>query len=154
MGIAVVDILQINTAGTGALIHKGTEELDCFDALFANGVVRLVFHIELFEEILILKKGIVKTEDFEEIAELAVRALDSLLSYQNYPILAAENGSIKRRTLGIGVINYAYYLAKNGVRYSDGSANALTHKTFEAMQYYLLKASCKLAKEFGACPGF
>jgi len=93
-------------------------------------------------------------DELEETAELAVRALDSLLSYQNYPITAAENGSMKRRTLGVGVINYAYYLAKNGVRYSDGSANALTHKTFEAIQYYLLKASCKLAKEFGACPGF
>ena len=52
------------------------------------------------------------------------------------------------------MINYAYYLAKNGVRYSDGSANALTHRTFEAIQYYLLKASNKLAREFGACPGF
>ena len=93
-------------------------------------------------------------DEFEELAELAVRALDSLLSYQNYPVPAAENGSIKRRTLGIGVINFAYYLAKNGVRYSDGSANNLTHKTFEAIQYYLLKASCKLAQEQGACPGF
>lgn len=94
------------------------------------------------------------TDDFEELAELAVRALDSLLSYQNYPVPAAYNGSMKRRTLGIGVINYAYYLAKNGVKYSDGSANNLTHKTFEAIQYWLLKASCKLAREFGACPGF
>jgi len=59
-----------------------------------------------------------------------------------------------RRTLGIGVINYAYYLAKNGVKYSDGSANNLTHKTFEAIQFYLLKASNKLAMERGACPKF
>lgn len=59
-----------------------------------------------------------------------------------------------RRTLGIGVINFAYYLAKHGKRYSDGSANNLTHKTFEAIQYYLLKASNELAKEQGACPWF
>lgn len=59
-----------------------------------------------------------------------------------------------RRTLGIGVINFAYYLAKHGVRYSDGSANNLTHRTFEAIQYYLLKASNELAKEYGACPWF
>ena len=52
------------------------------------------------------------------------------------------------------MINYAYYLAKHGVRYSDGSANNLTHKTFEAIQYYLLKASNELAKEQGACPWF
>ncbi|WP_028108411.1 class 1a ribonucleoside-diphosphate reductase subunit alpha [Ferrimonas futtsuensis] len=92
--------------------------------------------------------------ELEELAELAVRALDSLLDYQDYPVPAAELGSMKRRTLGIGVINFAYYLAKNGARYSDGSGNGLTHKAFEAIQYYLLKASNKLAREQGACPGF
>lgn len=52
------------------------------------------------------------------------------------------------------MVNYAYYLAKNGKKYSDGSANALTHQTFEAIQYYLMKASNELAKEKGACPKF
>ncbi|HEJ7886264.1 class 1a ribonucleoside-diphosphate reductase subunit alpha [Serratia liquefaciens] len=93
-------------------------------------------------------------DDLEELATLAVRALDALLDYQDYPIKAAHRGAMGRRTLGIGVINYAYYLAKNGVRYSDGSANNLTHKTFEAIQYYLLKASNRLAQEQGACPWF
>ncbi|HCM61285.1 MAG TPA: ribonucleoside-diphosphate reductase subunit alpha [Morganella sp. (in: Bacteria)] len=93
-------------------------------------------------------------DELEELAVLAVRALDALLDYQDYPIEAARKGSMGRRTLGIGVINFAYYLAKHGVRYSDGSANNLTHKTFEAIQYYLLKASCELAKEYGACPLF
>ncbi|MGY2796664.1 ribonucleoside-diphosphate reductase alpha chain [Ewingella americana] len=93
-------------------------------------------------------------DDLEELATLAVRALDALLDYQDYPIKAANRGAMGRRTLGIGVINFAYYLAKNGVRYSDGSANNLTHKTFEAIQYYLLKASNNLAKEQGACPWF
>lgn len=92
--------------------------------------------------------------ELEPLAELAVRSLDSLLDYQDYPIPAAFHASINRRTLGVGVINYAYYLAKNGVKYSDGSANGLTHRTFEAIQYYLLKASNKLAQEFGACPKF
>ncbi|WP_186474688.1 class 1a ribonucleoside-diphosphate reductase subunit alpha [Psychrobacter sp. KCTC 72983] len=92
--------------------------------------------------------------DIEEPAELIVRALDALLDYQDYPVKAAQNGSMRRRTLGVGVINYAYYLAKNGARYSDDSALGLTHQTFEALQYYLLKASNKLAKEQGACPAF
>ncbi|WP_201609928.1 class 1a ribonucleoside-diphosphate reductase subunit alpha [Psychrobacter submarinus] len=92
--------------------------------------------------------------DIEEPAELIVRALDALLDYQDYPVKAAENGSMRRRTLGVGVINYAYYLAKNGVRYSDDSALGLTHQTFEALQYYLLKASNKLAREQGVCPAF
>lgn len=93
-------------------------------------------------------------DELEELAELAVRALDSLLDYQDYPIPAAYNATVGRRTLGVGVINYAYFLAKNGVKYSDGSANNLTHRTFEAIQYYLLKASSKLAQEFGPCPKF
>ncbi|MGK2889570.1 MAG: class 1a ribonucleoside-diphosphate reductase subunit alpha [Candidatus Malihini olakiniferum] len=93
-------------------------------------------------------------DDLEDLARLAVRALDALLDYQDYPILAAKHGAMGRRTLGIGVINFAYYLAKNGVRYSDGSANNLTHSTFEAIQYYLLKASNELVREQGACPWF
>ncbi len=93
-------------------------------------------------------------KDIEEPAELIVRALDALLDYQDYPVIAAKNGSMNRRTLGVGVINYAYYLAKNGTKYSDEKALGLTHKTFEALQYYLLKASNKLAQEQGKCPAF
>lgn len=93
-------------------------------------------------------------DEFENLADLIVRALDSLLDYQDYPILAAEKASKKRRTLGVGVTNLAYYLAKNKVKYSDGSANNLVHKAFEAIQFYLLKASNNLAKEQGACEWF
>jgi ribonucleoside-diphosphate reductase alpha chain len=93
-------------------------------------------------------------DELEGLADLAVRALDALLDYQDYPIKAAQIATMNRRTLGIGVINYAYYLAKNGVRYSDDSALGLTHRTFEAIQYHLLKASVNLAKEYGACPLF
>lgn len=93
-------------------------------------------------------------DDLSELATLAVRALDALLDYQDYPIPAAKRSAMGRRSLGVGVINFAYYLAKHGVRYSDGSANNLTHRTFEAIQYYLLKASNDLARERGACPWF
>lgn len=99
--------------------------------------------------------GAIKSlDEFEELSDLAVRALDCLLDYQDYPVPAALNATEGRRTLGIGVINFAYYLAKNGVKYSDHSANGLVHRTFEAMQYHLLKASNNLAKEKGACPKF
>lgn len=93
-------------------------------------------------------------DELDNLADLAVRALDALLDYQDYPVPAGQNGAMWRRPLGIGVINYAYYLAKNGVRYSDGSALGLTHQTFEAIQYYLLKASVALARELGPCPKF
>ncbi len=93
-------------------------------------------------------------DELEEITEIIVRALDSLLDYQDYPIKAAKIASMNRRTLGIGVTNLAYYLAKNGAKYSDGSGNDLVHHAFEALQYYSLKASNKLAKEKGRCPLF
>ena len=93
-------------------------------------------------------------DELEDITEIIVRSLDSLLDYQDYPLKSAELTSNNRRTLGIGVTNLAYYLAKNNAKYSDGSGNDLVHKTFEALQYYSLKASNKLAVEFGACPLF
>ena len=95
-----------------------------------------------------------KLEDLEDTADLIVRALDGLLSYQDYPVPAAIHSGKRRRTLGVGVINYAYYLAKNDAKYSDGSANNMTHRLFEAIQYYLLKASNELAREQGPCELF
>ncbi|MCF6253454.1 MAG: ribonucleoside-diphosphate reductase subunit alpha [Thiomicrorhabdus sp.] len=92
--------------------------------------------------------------ELEKLSDLIVRALDSLLDYQNYPIKAARRSSMGRRTLGVGVTNMAYYLAKNNTKYSDGSANGLIHRTFEAIQFYLLKASNQLAQEFGVCDYF
>ena len=92
-------------------------------------------------------------DELEGLADLAVRALDALLDYQGYPIPAARAATMKRRPLGVGVIN-AYYLAKHGTRYSEPAALGLTHRTFEAIQYYLLKASSQLAREFGPCSGF
>jgi ribonucleoside-diphosphate reductase alpha chain len=99
--------------------------------------------------------GTLKTlDDIDESADILVRALDALLDYQHYPVKAAKISTMKRRPLGIGVINYAYYLAKQGVKYADKEARDLTHKTFERIQYALLKASNDLAKEQGACEGF
>lgn len=95
-----------------------------------------------------------KLEDMERPLELIVRALDELLDYQDYPVKAAEVWGLARRSLGIGVINYAYYLAKNNAKYGNERGLELTHKTFEAFQYYLLKASNKLAKEVGKCSAF
>ena len=95
-----------------------------------------------------------KLEDIEESMDLIVRALDSVLDYQDYPVKAARNSVDKYRPLGIGVINYAYYLAKNGARYSNASGHKLTHELFEAIQYYALKSSVQLAKEKGKCGAF
>jgi ribonucleoside-diphosphate reductase alpha chain len=89
--------------------------------------------------------------DFEKMCRLAVRGLDALLSYQNYPILAAQLATEEFRPIGIGIINFAYFLAKNDVSYSDPRALALVDEYAEAWSYYLIKASADLAEEQGAC---
>lgn len=91
--------------------------------------------------------------DMREPIRIAVRALDSLLDYQNYPVLAAEKTK-QRRTLGIGWTNLAYYLAKRGLKYSDPRAADEVHRLAEAFQYYLLEASKDLAIERGKCDLF
>ena len=80
------------------------------------------------------------------------RGLDALLTYQNYPVLAAERSTMKRRPLGVGIINLAYWLAKNDTNYSNPNL-ALVDEYAEAWSYYLIKASANLAIEQGACPG-
>jgi ribonucleoside-diphosphate reductase alpha chain len=92
-----------------------------------------------------------KPADFEKPCTLAVRALDALLDYQSYPVRAAEVGTRNRRPLGVGIINFAYWLARNGSTYTSPNLD-LVHEYTEAWSYYLIKASVDLAEEFGACP--
>ena len=95
--------------------------------------------------------GVIKNlSEFERVCELAVRGLDALLSYQDYPIIAAKNSTINRRPLGIGIINFAYWLAKNNSTYQEPNLE-LIDEWAEAWSYYLIKASVKLAKELGPC---
>jgi len=90
-------------------------------------------------------------DELEELCDLAVRGLDSLIDYQEYPVLAAELSTLNRRSLGIGYIGLAHYLARQGEHYDDPRAWQLVHDLTEAFQYYLLKASNQLAKEYGPC---
>ncbi len=89
--------------------------------------------------------------DFEKMCRLAVRGLDALLSYQNYPIRAAQLATEEFRPLGIGIINFAYFLARHDVSYSDPRALTLVDEYAEAWSYYLIKASADLAEDLGAC---
>ena len=90
-------------------------------------------------------------EELEELCDLAVRGLDSLIDYQKYPVEAAEVSTKNRRSLGIGYIGLAHYLARNNVKYGDPDAWKLVHDLTEAFQYNLIQASVNLAKEYGAC---
>ena len=95
-----------------------------------------------------------KKEDLEEVCDLAVRGLEELVDYQHYPIQAAELSTKNRRSLGIGYIGLAHYLAKHGEHYDDPGAWKLVHDLSESFQYYLLKSSNQLAKEKGKCGYF
>ena len=100
--------------------------------------------------------GNIKTPaDFEKCCNLAVRGLDALLSYQNYPVIAAELSTMKRRPIGVGIINFAYWIAKHDLSYQDITPEGLEliDEYAEAWSYYLIKASADLAIEFGSISG-
>ena len=95
-----------------------------------------------------------RLEEMEELCDLSVRGLEELIDYQEYPVAAAKRSTLARRSLGIGFIGLAHYIAKNKVKYQDPEAWKLVHDLTEAFQYYLLKASNQVAKEKGACEYF
>ena len=92
--------------------------------------------------------------ELENLCDLAVRGLEELIDYQGYPVKAAERSTLARRSLGIGYIGLAHYLAKHGEHYDDPTAWKLVHELTEAFQYNLLKASNALAKERGPCDAY
>lgn len=89
-------------------------------------------------------------EDFKKPCEMAVRALDALLTYQEYPVKAAEVGTMNRRPLGIGIINFAYWMAKNNMNYTNPNLDMIDEYA-EAWSYYLIEASIQLAREKEHC---
>ena len=89
--------------------------------------------------------------DLEVLCDLSVRSLDELIDFQGYPVRAAEIATKARRSLGVGFIGLAHYLAKQGVKYDDSEAWKIVHGLTESFQYYLIKSSVNLAKEKGAC---
>ena len=96
--------------------------------------------------------GKLKTNDeLESLCDLSVRSLDELIDFQGYPVKAAEISTKARRSLGIGYIGLAHYLAKHGVKYEDPQSWQLVHDLTEAFQYYLILSTANLAKEKGAC---
>ena len=93
-------------------------------------------------------------KDIELACRIAVQTLDSVIEYQEYPILAGETFTKNRRSLGIGITNLAGFLAKNKLSYNDEAALKLVHDTMERIQWYLINASCELAESLGPCPKF
>ena len=95
-----------------------------------------------------------KVEEMEELCDLVVRGLEELIDYQEYPVAAAKISTISRRSLGVGYIGLAHFLAKNKVKYDSPEAWKLVHTLTEHFQYYLLRSSNKIAQEKGQCLAF
>ena len=95
-----------------------------------------------------------KLDELEELCDLSVRSLEELIDYQDYPVKAAELATLGRRSLGVGFIGLAHYLAKNGFNYDSQDAWDAVHRLTESFQYHLLKASNQIAKEKGPCVDF
>ena len=93
-------------------------------------------------------------DELEELCDLSVRSLEELIDYQDYPVIAAELATKARRSLGIGFIGLAHFLAKNGLKYDSQEAWDEVHRLTEAFQYYLLKSSNKIAEQKGPCTDF
>ena len=98
--------------------------------------------------------GIIKMEELQSLCDLAVRGLEELIDFQEYPVEAAKRSTLARRSLGIGYIGLAHFLAKNKVKYNDPEAHKLVHDLTEQFQYHLLCASNQIASEKGACDYF
>lgn len=124
---------------------KPIQHIDNGDATDAEIALCVLSAINLGE--------IKELSELEEITESAVRALDYVVEHQDYPVAAARK-MLKRRSLGIGITNLAYYLAKNDLKYEDNGALKLIDQTMEYIQFYSIKASVKLAQEFGKCEYF
>ena len=92
--------------------------------------------------------------EMEKVCDITVRMLDELIDYQSYFVKAAENFTVNRRSLGIGITNFAAYMAKKGVKYTEKEAPNLADELMEKVQYFLLRSSSTIAKEKGACAKF
>ena len=93
-------------------------------------------------------------EEMNELCDLAVRGLDEIVDLQEYPLAAARNSTLKRRSLGVGYIGLAHFLAKNKIHYNSQEAIDIMHRVTESFQYHLISASVELAKVKGKCEGF
>ena len=143
-GAFVEDVAPIRQSNLCSEIDLPTKPLTSIDD--ANGEISLC-------TLSAVNWGAIKNPaEFENVCKLAVRGLDELLSYQSYPVLAAQLSTMKRRPLGVGIINFAYWMAKNDSTYQEPNLE-LIDEWAEAWSYYLIKASADLALEKGAISG-
>ena len=138
------NVAKINMSNLCQEITLPTEPLHTFDDTEGEIALCILSAINVGQLTSDLK-------ELPELCDLAVRSLDEVIDYQHYPVKAAELSTVNRRSLGVGYIGLAHFLAKNKVKYDDPEAHKLVHRLSEHFQYNLIKTSVQLAKEKGAC---
>ena len=165
--VIVTDIEQLEGTYPTWCFNQPEDHTGVFNGVLAGQCVEISLPTKPLDNILDEKGEIglcilaavnvtaVTKEEMGDVCEMCVRALDALIDYQTYPVRAAEISTRNRRSLGIGIINYAHFLAKNGTYFTNTTkANEITHELMELFQYSLIKASVKLAQEYGPCGWF
>jgi ribonucleotide reductase alpha subunit len=153
-----IPVYDITVEGTHNFFANGVLVSNCMEILLKTTPIQHIDDVDGSIALCILScvnVGTIKSDkELEECCDLSVRFLDELIDHQEYPVKAAELTTKASRSLGIGYIGLAHYLAKLGFKYSDPGAWEAVHKLTESFQYYLLKSSNNLAREKGACDNF
>ena len=148
------DVYDTTEQSTNSLIFNGIVTGNCVEITLPTSPIENEFDNQ-GEIALCILAGInlskAKLDEFPLLCEIIVRALDEIIENQEYPMVAAEKGMKARRSLGVGLMSLAHYLAKHKVKYWDKEAIAIVDRVSEHLQFHLLKASVALAKEKGAC---
>lgn len=96
-------------------------------------------------------QGRVSEGEYEDVAYYCLLVIDRVLEMMEFPFPSLETSAKAYRAAGVGIVNLAYAIAKNGLSYTTKEGKEFIHKTAERHSYYLHKASLRLAKEFGVC---
>ena len=91
-------------------------------------------------------------EEYEDVAYYTTLLIDNTIDLMEYPFPQMEVTAKARRSLGVGIVNLANYLASQNAGYTSNKGKRLIHELAEMHSYYMHKASLRrkevLTKEY------
>ena len=93
-------------------------------------------------------------EDLERVVPVAVRMLDNVIDLNFYPLLKVKMTNLNSRSIGLGVMGEAQFLAEQQIMFGSQNHLEAINKYMDSFSYNTIKASMELAKEKGAYPDF
>jgi len=109
------------------------------------GSVNLVQHVE---------DGVLNMKKLKKTIRTAVRMLDNVIDINYYSVPQARNSNMRHRPVGLGIMGFQDTLYKLGFPYASAQAVEFADRSMEAISYYAIESSCKLAKERGSYASF